>query len=53
MHRVGIDGDLLDDVTNGRELVARPQDAKTQGLADLVHHLSVRRYAGFAIEPEL
>ncbi len=50
--RVGIDGDLLDHVADGRELIARFENSESECLADLVDHLPIGRYAGLAIEPE-
>ena len=49
---IRVDGDLADHVTYRRELVSGPEDSELEGLADLVHELSVGRHTGGAVEPK-
>lgn len=43
---VGIDGDLADDLFDGRQLVAHEESAEAQGASHLLDDLLVRRDSG-------
>ena len=52
-HGVGIDGDLADDLFDGRQLVADAQSSEAQGALHLLDDLLVRRDSGVAVQSKL
>jgi len=52
MHGVGVDGDLPNDISDRRKLVARVQKPEIDGLTDLIEELTVGGNPRARIEPE-
>ena len=52
-HRVGVDGQLADHLLDRRQLVAFPQQAQAEGLADLLDDLEVGGDARTTVQVEL